>query len=399
MNYDLILFALFCLALFIFFKTHRSKFEVQGRILALYKTKIGIKFMERFTKLPKWMVHLLSISSIIIGFGGMALMFWVILKGTFDLLTIPEAQPVLAPVLPGIAIPGLPKLSFLHWILSIFIVAVIHEFSHGIFARFHKTKVKSSGFLILGPILGAFVEPDENELKKKSAYKQLSIFAAGSFSNIITGIIILLLAGFIINPIANGAFDFNGVKVASVDKNFPASNAGLQVDDQIISIDNSKIKNINDFVKVLNAKKPNEEITLKTNNQEYEIKLAENPLNKELGYLGVRVTYAEQVVKKEVQNKYGATLPRILYWIKELFGWLWLISIGIGLFNLLPLGPIDGGRMFLTGLGVFVKKEKNVKRIWGFISFLILALIAINLLPFFWKLLVAIFGPLASLII
>ena len=190
MNFDLILFAIFCLILYIFFRLNRKKFEVQGKIIALYKTKLGINFMEKFTKLPKWLVHVLSVSSIVIGFLGMIFILRIIIEGTYTLLTKPDAQPVLAPVLPGVAIPGLPKLSFMHWIISIFIVAVIHEFSHGIFARFHKTKVKSSGFLFLGPILGAFVEPDEVELKKKSAYKQLSIFSAGPFSNIVTGIVI-----------------------------------------------------------------------------------------------------------------------------------------------------------------------------------------------------------------
>ena len=399
MDLDIILFIIFCLALFIFFKIKRSKFEVQGKIVAIYKTKLGLNFMEKFSKFPKWLIHTLSVSSIIVGFGGMISIFWVLIQGSFKLITVPDSLPVLAPVLPGISVPGLPKLSFLHWIISIFIVAVIHEFSHGIYSRFHNVKVQSSGFLILGPILGAFVEPDENELKKKSVYKQLSIFAAGPFSNIVTGILFWLIAIIVINPLANGAIQYNGVQVASLDLNYPAVQAGLTIGDEIISIGNKQINNVDDFIKIINDKKPNDEILIKTKNKEFNIKLAENPNNKNLGYLGIKVQGVSASIKESVKAKYGDKLPWSLFWLSKLFFWLWLISIGIALFNLLPLGPVDGGRMFLTGLSVFIKKEKNAKKVWGFVSFFILALIVLNLLPFIKKLLVFIFSPILGLII
>ena len=398
MDFDLILFIIFCIGLFIFFKTHRSKFEVQGKIIALYKTKLGLKFMEKFTKLPKWIVHILSTSSILIGFSGMILIFYELIKGTFKLVTVPNAQPVLAPVLPGVSVPGLPKLSFLHWIISIFIVAVIHEFSHGIFARMHNTKVQSSGFLIMGPILGAFVEPDEEELKKKSAYKQLSIFAAGPFSNIITGIVFWLIALLIINPLAYGAIEYNGVQIAGLDENYPAMQAGLKIGYEITAIDNQEIKSVEDFIKIMNSKKPNDQILIKTKDKEFNLKLVENPNNKELGYLGIKVTGISAAIKEDVAAKYGTKLPWVLFWLSKLFFWLWLISIGIALFNLLPLGPVDGGRMLLTGLGIFIKKEKNTKKIWGFVSFFLLALIVINLLPFLKKLLLFLIKPIVALI-
>ncbi len=62
---------------------------------------------------------------------------------------------------------------------------VVHEFSHGVVARAHDINVKSSGLAFFGPILGAFVEPDDKELKSKPYKSQLSLFAAGPFSNII----------------------------------------------------------------------------------------------------------------------------------------------------------------------------------------------------------------------
>ena len=48
-------------------------------------------------------------------------------------------------------------------ISALAIVAIPHEFAHGIFARLNNLRVKSSGFALFGPILAAFVEPDEKD--------------------------------------------------------------------------------------------------------------------------------------------------------------------------------------------------------------------------------------------
>ena len=47
-------------------------------------------------------------------------------------------------LLPGVkVIPGLPTMSFWHWIVAIFILATVHETCHGIFARLNNVKLKS----------------------------------------------------------------------------------------------------------------------------------------------------------------------------------------------------------------------------------------------------------------
>ena len=38
-------------------------------------------------------------------------------------------------------------------------------------------------------------------------------------------------------------------------------------------------------------------------------------------------------------------LPWILFELAELFEWIAMLNLGIGLFNLLPLKPLDGGYM------------------------------------------------------
>ncbi len=398
MNYDLIFFIIFAVLLYIFFRKNRKKFEVQGKIFALYRTKLGLKLMDKIAKFPKWLLHTFGTLSIILGFAGMLLIFWTLIQGTFKLLFVENAQPVLAPVLPGVSVPGLPTLSFWHWIISIFIVAIIHEFSHGFMARFHDIKIKSSGFAFLGPILAAFVEPEEKQLTKKSKYAQLSVFAAGPFSNILTGLLILLISSFLINPAVGSLFESKGVKIASLDEKFPAFAAGLKVGDEISEINGIKINGVQDFTNQLKDKPPGEKVIIKTDKGLiYQITLDKNPNNNEKGYLGVTITSSETIIKDSAKERIGSFLPWALFWISTLFFWLWVISIGIALFNLLPLGAIDGGRMFNTLMLLIFKDEKKAKIILTTISYIVLGLIVINILPYIIRLLKFIFVPILNL--
>ena len=55
-------------------------------------------------------------------------------------------------------------------------------------------------------------------------------------------------------------------------------------------------------------------------------------------------------------------IEKILFGIIEiianLFFWVYVLSMGIGAANLLPIGPLDGGRMFYTALRVKLKEKK-----------------------------------------
>src|SRR3989344_3695086 len=206
MNIDLISALIFYALLVLFFLVKRKKFDVQGKIFVLYKTKIGLNLMDRLAKKIPRLLKVVSFIGIIVGFLGMIVILGFLVYGTYQLFTVPDAKPVLAPVFPGIHIPGAPVLSFWHWIIALFVVAGIHEFSHGVISRVYGIDIKSSGFAFLGPILAAFVEPDEETLKKKKRIQQLSVFAAGPFSNILLGVVLLFLVPLVFNPLINNYF-------------------------------------------------------------------------------------------------------------------------------------------------------------------------------------------------
>lgn len=389
MNYDLIFAIIFYGLIYIYYLKHKNKFEVQGKIFALYRTKIGLKLMEKISRFSPKLLRFIGNLGILIGFIGMFLIFYILIRGTLKLIFVPKAPPTVAPVLPGVSIPGLPVLSFWHWIIAILIVAVIHEFSHGIFARLHNVKIKSSGFAFLGPILAAFVEPDEKILKKKNKKQQLSIYAAGPFSNIIFAFLILLITQFIFYPINSSLTEPTGLYVNFVEENMPANLSNIQPGTTILSINNNPTLTSQSFTDEISKVKEGYSIKLNTDKGDYLVKPTFIEGKPKIGVSLTQVTDYKKNVPEFVQS--------LLSWIFELLFWLWVISLGIGLFNLLPLGPVDGGRMFLTATLLFTNKDKAHK-IWKAISLFCLILIIINLLPFIIKFFQWIIKPFLTLI-
>ena len=172
--YDLAFLVLFTLGVIIFLYSRKHNIERQG-LLYLYKTKLGIKLMdwtvEKFGRVLKPLQYLIIASGYVL----MISMIWLLLKSVWLYLTSPiitqliRAPPIaqLIPYFPKIfnLEAYFPPLYFTYFLIALVIVAVSHEFAHGIFARLNKIKVKTTGFAFLGPILGAFVEPDEKQMQ------------------------------------------------------------------------------------------------------------------------------------------------------------------------------------------------------------------------------------------
>ena len=334
------------------------------------------KISNKFPRLLKYFENV----NIIISFLGMFFIFAFLVYATINLILNPDSQPALAPVLPGVQIsPDLPILGFWHWVIAILFIAVVHEFSHGIYSVYHKIKVKSSGFAFLGPILAAFVEPDEKSLNKKSPKAQLSVFAAGPSSNIYSFIIIFLISLFIINPFAASYLEYEDVKIINVEQDSPFFNAGVGNGEIITSFNDKEIKSLDDFKDTLKDIKPEDNVDLLTLNNSYTIEIGEKNNNT---FLGVTLTSDNVNIKEGFLN---SIIGNTMVWVAKLFSWVYIISLGVGLFNLLPLGPIDGGRMLNVMLLRFFN-ERKAKKIWLYVSFFCLFLIFVNLLPYFFKL-------------
>ncbi|MEK6816346.1 MAG: M50 family metallopeptidase, partial [Nanoarchaeota archaeon] len=284
----------------------------------------------------------------------------------------------------GVSIPGVPTLSFWHWIIAIFLVALVHEFSHGVLARVHKIKIQSSGFAFMGPILAAFVEPDEKEMASKKTMQQLSVLAAGPFSNMVLGLIFLLILNFFTGPLTGSMFQPGGITVSSYMEGYPAEATGLKTPLTILKINGEDTMDFVQFVNVSSRIKPGDEVLLSTDKGDAKLVAAENPDNKSKGFMGVSGFQQDKKVKEEFRG-YGFW-PHVMLWFNVLIGWLFLINIGVGMFNLLPLGPVDGGRIFLTSMLAVFKDKRISMKIFAVVSWLCILLIFINLWPWIMKL-------------
>ena len=260
MNYDLLFALIFYGLLLLFFYKNRKKVKIQSKIIAMYRTKLGLNWMDKIAKTFPRFLKVVSYISIFVGFSGMILSVYFIFKGTFDML-INGGAPALAPVLPGVRIPGLAiTMGFWHWILAILFVASVHEFSHGVFARLVGLKLKSSGFALFGPILAAFVEPDEKAMAKKSKKDQLAILSAGPFSNIVWGIIFLFVGILTAVPLQSAFFYSDGIVVNRLIEGMPVELSGLEAPFVIYNIDGIETPNDKSFIEATETFKPDKRV-------------------------------------------------------------------------------------------------------------------------------------------
>ncbi|MBI4983288.1 site-2 protease family protein [Candidatus Woesearchaeota archaeon] len=378
---------LFYLVLIIFLIIKRKSLEIQGKIIVLYRTHFGLKWIERVSsRFREWIV-LIGYIGVGAAYVGLIVISYVLIRNLYDLLFVSSTVSGVSLVLPGVSVPGLGALPFWHWLVSIFIIALVHEFAHGIVARAHNLPVKSTGLVFLGPIIGAFVEPDEKKMVKERDIKQYSVLAAGPFFNILLAIVALLLLTSVFSPVQQVmeqpiGFTFD----AYYNETYPIAQAGVLPGTIITGINNVNVNEFQQFSEELACIKPNEKINLTTTNGSYSMILMASPDNPKKGFLGIVQIHNEFRVKEAYTSRLGKVAYVVVDWISTLLRWLFLLSLGIGLFNLLPLPIVDGGRMMQVSLWKIKGKEKGNKW-YGKISLFFLLLLILNLVyPFVGKL-------------
>ena len=377
-----------CVVLFVFLK--RKRFDFHLKIIALYRTNWGIKLMDQIASRHRELVKLLGYISIGVGFVGMAFIVIILLQSLYVLFTRPDAPAAIAPLLPGVRIPGVPFfVPLVQGIIAIFIVAVIHEFSHGVVARAHGIVVKRTGIAIIGPFFAAFVEPDEKQLKKRDDVTNYSIIAAGPASNIFTSVIVLLLVSPLLLMVSNAFYSPAGISFSSITEGGPAAVAGLETDVIFDTLNDRKILSTSDFLDAFQRVDPEETITLGNSGNSYSVTTGAHPGDDARPYLGVNV----------YNHFHGEDSPvyGILHWIRELISFIGILSLGIGTANLLPVGPIDGGKMIQQALKRLRGEQKGSRTLVQ-ISFAVLVVILLLLTPIFRELFKPLFGFLKSLL-
>ncbi len=378
-----IIIILFYAGIFVLIYAFRKKFEFQkvGKIpiIAILRTNFGIKFINKVVKKHAKFFRILGYIGMIIGFLGIVAMTFMISSSFVKLFTEPNAPSGVSPVIPGVRIPGAQIfVPFWYGIISLFIVIIVHEFGHGIVAKAHGFKIKNTGLVLFAVIPGAFVEPDEKKLAKAKSLQQQSVYAAGPWFNVLLSIVAFLLILLVVGPIHSNLYDSQGITFENVDNNSPAMQANMPVNTTYNKIDNITISSFNDLGTALEDKQPGDQIIFYTDtNESYPIILAEHPEDNTSAYIGIL----------NISNVKGeqTLIQKILFTIVDIIAsllfWVYLLSLGIGAANLLPIGPLDGGRMLYAALKVKFK-EKTAKIIAAKVTLIVVVfLLAALLVP------------------
>jgi len=365
----------------------RKKIEVQAKIIFLYRMKWGLRWMDKVAQKRRPWIILCGYIGAGVGFIGMIVISYVLIKNLVSLIVSPAATSGVSLVLPGMNIPGLGVLPFWYWLIAIFLIAITHEFSHGVVARAHNLKVKNTGLVMFGPIIGAFVEPDEKQIRKQEDIKQYSILAAGAFTNIVLALVALLLLNFAFTPLQQTMVEPTGFTFESYfGENMPAEQSGILPGTLITEINGQETKDFNSFSADLACLKPGDKLSLATPEKNYQLTLAENPDSPGKPFLGVYSITNQFAVKEPFKQGLGKIAYMVLDWWNGLLRWFFLLSLGIGLFNLLPLPIVDGGRMMQVFLQSLKGKEKGDK-VYKNISIFFLLVLVLNLVfPYLLKL-------------
>lgn len=347
--------------------------------LLLVKTRRGRGLMDRLSRskitpaIARFYLYIMPVIA--------AAMIYLALFAIFRYITSPGLSQFVRGLGPlaNVLLPGLnPYLPIVYGWVALWVGLIVHEGSHGIVARYQGFLVKDSGliFFLFIPI-GAFVELDEEELKKASPILAGKILAAGAGSNFAVAVLALIFMLLIVSsytPIAST----QGVGVLSVEVNSPAYNAGLAPGDILIGLNSTQFNTISQLSQFMAKTHPGEVVVMEYQHSNHvytsQVSLVANPNNQSIGYLGITPSDNPSLVLKNflsfsplsisryfifpslvatqvpfsdnMQIYYTSPLGILTFPLTNLLFWIWFVNLNLALFNALPLGPFDGGVAF-----------------------------------------------------
>ncbi len=304
-------------------------------------------------------------------FGASGFIVAFLLKAAYDMIFLAAAVPGVQLVLP-INIPNAPvffvPIDF--WLISIFVILVAHEFSHALVAKAQGINVKSLGYGFLTILPLGFAEPDQEQIQKSKSLVKTRIYGAGSFANFIVALLSIPLFFGVFFAYSNSVID--GVSYESTIEGMPAY--GLLPENGIITkINENETNEIYMLEFVMGTFKPGDNISIIVDNRTYNLILAENPDNESKAFIGI----SDIGKKSSIPGVAGYIITPVLLYIATLFSFIIMLNLGIGLANLLPIKPLDGGLMFEEiAKTAGIRSWKNVVK---FVSMFTLVLLLFNI--------------------
>jgi len=205
----------------------------------IIKTTRGSRLVERLARPGRcWAVYgRVAIFVTLIAAVGTTLFLVYLATNIGEGIETPESLPGQSIDLPP---PGTLVLT-IYVVFSFVVAIVLHEYAHGILSVVGKIRLTSMGVLMLVVPIGAFVEPDDKQLKASSRSTRAGVYAAGPAANIFFAILCFALLVGVVGPGATPVA--SGAVVIDVAENSPAAIYGIGPWSEVLSVEGQLVRN------------------------------------------------------------------------------------------------------------------------------------------------------------
>lgn len=295
---------------------------------------------------------------------------------------------------------------FGHFIVAKLCNVRVNEFAVGFGPKLFKKKLGETTYAVNAIPLGGYcamegedeTSSDERAFCNKSPFKRLLIVAAGAVFNLILGLIIVAI---ILIPTER----FASTSIAAFDEGAVSSENGLMVGDTIIKVDGRRIYSTYDLSYAFTGVDDGKiDITVKRNGEKVELKDVAFATKKAEGISYLTVDFKVKGIEKNFASYFEYTLrtavsySRVVWFslvdlvtgkyglsavsgpvgitaaigsvaktnLFDLLPIMALITINLGIFNLLPIPALDGGRILFI-LFELIFRKPIPKKYEGFI--------------------------------
>ncbi|MGI6552155.1 MAG: RIP metalloprotease RseP [Clostridia bacterium] len=275
-----------------------------------------------------------------------------------------------------------------HFLAAKLVGIRVHEFALGMGPLLVARKVGETTYSLRAFPIGGFnrmagMEPGEADdprgFNKKSVGQRMGVIAAGSLMNFVLAIIFFIVVFMGIGVASNSNM------IAGVTEGSPAQQAGLQAGDRLVAIDGKPTPTWMDLTGIIRSSPEQDlHITVERGNERFQVTVhAQLNVQENVGMIGIKRHFEKTGFFAAIKMGISYSLAIIIAIIKDLvkmitgqvaadvagpvgivhlvgeaagFGWATLInfagllSLNLGLINLLPIPALDGSRLIFLGI-------------------------------------------------
>jgi len=365
----------------------------------MWKTVRGRQLIDRLARPARfWRV-----------FGDLAIVLVGITMVGMTLLLLWEATLVQSPAVRGnppspdllLGLPGInPIIPLGYGIFGLAVAIILHEFSHGILARVAKIKIRSLGLIFLIFPIGAFVEPEEEEMRALPRRERARLYAAGPATNMLLAVFFAVVFSSVMLAAVTPVHDGVGI-VSFTQGTSPAQAAGMQPYTVITSVNGVEIRSYADFRNEMSKTVAGQNLSVvafdpsTSSSNTYQVTLTAeagtgrpligiyaidvstdyyHPLTNPARFNGVpgavlsyislpfqgRAPIDDPAIRFYRIGGPFAALPAPLFWVLvNTAYWLFWLNVMLGATNALPAVPLDGGYIFKDGIEALLSRVRK----------------------------------------